>query len=175
MLEENLGYTLDDSREQSEAVEDSDVPRGKVQPPKQSVIDLTKWSKADLDKSKPEPGRNREIVSKPPIKPSLPLPARPGKQTNTRSEAAAEAERAAFIESRKQQAAEKKRRDAEAAAKAKKRLPNTMANLTAGEGSALGNIGNLSREHVKKASADVMVESDSDADDSDDIGYEDDL
>ena len=79
-----------------------------------------------------------------------------------------EAEKEAFLRSREQAKREKKLRDAEAVAKAKKHLmPNSMAGQTSGEGSALSGIGDLGKEHQEKG-AGIMVSSESESSGSDD-------
>lgn len=169
LLEENLGYPLEESREHSEGRVDLEMEKSKQVPAKQAVLDVVSRSPNDKDDVKAEEKRKsidtiRKLPSK--IQQST-IPIALSKSIVRKPKTSAELQQAAFLKRREEAQQEKKRRDAEAAAKAKKRPIDTIAGLTAGEGSALGNLGNLSREHLKQAS-DIMVDSASDAESGED-------
>ena len=157
---------------------------------KQGVIDLVNWStkahvggetaeKSRHGSSTSGQSRSKELektlpgLSKSSTKAALsmgmtkPAPtAKPQLDQRKQSKVVQQAKQVdqdAFLKKREQMQKEKKMRDAEAVAKAKKHLlPNSIAGITAGEGSALGNIGNLGKEHLKKSS-EIMVSSESES------------
>ena len=169
LLEDNLGHALETLEERSRAIEVSDISKARPQAGKQAMLDVSSWATKPKDSSKVDTTQQiRETIAKSSIKQSIPsIAIRQSKPGLAQSKAVAEAERASFLKKREEARQEKKRRDAEAAARARKNLPNTIANLTAGEGSALGNLGNLSREQIKQAS-DIMVDSGSEEDSDED-------
>ena len=78
-----------------------------------------------------------------------------------------DAERAVFREKREKEREAKKKRDAEALAKIKKKIP-TKSSAVPGEGHELGNIGIKGKDHTPKGPS-IMVSSDSDSDSDDEI------
>ena len=169
LLEEHLGYKLEESRAQSEVRSDLEVTKVKHLPAQQAIIDVESWSlnsrenvkhtekKKSVDTTRKLPSRTQQSI----------VPTMTSKSIASRPKTSAELQQAAFLKKREEAQQEKRRRDAEAAAKAKKRPIDTIAGLTAGEGSALGNLGNLSREHTKQG-AGIMVDSASDAESGED-------
>ena len=169
LLEDNLGHPLETPEERSRAAEISEISKVRLHAGKQAMLDVSSWTTKSKEGSKMDPTHPiRQTVPKSSIKQSISgMAIRQSKPDLVQSKAVAEAERSSFLKKREEARQEKKRRDAEAAAKARKNLPNTIANLTAGEGSALGNLGNLSREQIKQAS-DIMVDSGSEEDSDED-------
>jgi senataxin len=177
LLEENLGHPIvDKTQEQSgtSTPEIEEVIRQKSTTSKQGTINLDTWSakgkftyniesdiasnSKTLDLVRSQQASLKPASPKLPLKPSAPIPSRPSLADQTRREA--------FLKSREREKEEQKRRNAEESAKARKNIPNSIANMTAGEGSALGNIGNIGKEHVKMNSQ-IMVPSDSESEEDD--------
>ena len=198
-LEDNQGHPIGEGIEDRSGTSTPDVEIQRVvsvkPPTKQGAIDLESWSakvyNRDSTRSRSR-DENRAIgqpISKEAAKTVSSLQKSSSKTTlptgmvkptprstlnqlgtSRAAQQAQQADKDAFLKKREQMQREKKMRDAEAVAKVKKHLlPNSIAAITAGEGSALGNIGNLGKEHVKKSS-EIMVssESESESDDSDD-------
>ena len=168
-LEENLGHTLTRDRTSREGTDD-DLPD--VKPSlKQQSIDSSRWMqkstlKSDVDDDLRSITPSAELLRARQIsRPSTPA-QRLAASARSQSEIdkKKEADKAAFLRDREQAKREKKVRDAEAAAKAKKHL---LSGKRAGEGSALNGIGNLGKEHLSKGSS-IMVSSESEASGSDD-------
>ena len=185
-LEENLGRSIFEVHEgrSGTSTPEVDFVHSKTTGlrAKQGTIDLNKWS--SRAKSIGEASRDSVVVSseatnkaqpsgrKPSFKPvtDTKLPKRAQqllvtqKSLSKGSQQAQDANKDAFLKERQKLQQEKKLRDAQAVAKLKKQpLPNSIADITAGEGSALGNIGNIGKEHVKKSS-EIMVSSGSESD-----------
>ena len=191
-LENNIGRTIADGSEERSGTSTPDVESQRAPAlrsiPKQGIIDLESWSSKAPTKEENKHGRKdisgnaghsstQQIAKAQPAAykttPKVVLPVAMTKSSvkpRESSKAAQQAQLAksdGFLKDRKQEQLEKKRRDAEAAAKAKKHLlPNSIAGITAGEGSALGNIGNMGKEHMKKNS-EIMVSSSSESESED--------
>ena len=186
-LEENLGRPVSDVTRQHSGTStpDSDSQsaawlRGA---PKQGRIDMGSW----VAKAKASNEIDRDIAAasssverfkaQQSTKNFAPLGFRdkkplPTPMTIQRPAKEKAAQQEAFLKSREQARREKKLRDAEAIARAKKNLlPNSVAGQTSGEGSALGNFGNTGREHAPKGSG-IMVSSDSESEMEDELDQE---
>ena len=197
-LEDNQGHPIGEGLEDRSGTSTPDVEIQRVvpvkPPTKQGSIDLERWSakisnredpgsksrdgnKAIGQASQKDASKPVSLGQKPSSKAKLltgmvkPIP-RPTVNQRDASRAVQQAKQAdkdAFLKKREQMQREKKLRDAEAVAKAKKHLlPNSIAGITAGEGSALGNIGNLGKEHVKKSS-EIMISSESESESEDEF------
>ena len=175
-LEENLGHSVGDTVEEVKAEVSSRHRKSKL---KQGAINMGEWvQKAKVDSDleadiaslsssvekykaqqaaklakavvpRPSPSLISLTDRKPPVVPKV--------------ERQKAAEQEAFLKSREQAKKEKRARDAEAVAKAKKHLLTTSE-----EGSALGQIGNLGRDHAPKGTG-IMVSSESESDGDDEI------
>ena len=185
-LEENLGRSVVDTAKHQSGTStpdsDSQSAAWLRRAPKQGRIDMGSWvAKAtatseidqDIDAASQSVERFKAQQAMKPLpsfgtKDRKPLPAPMPVQRPSKDKAA---QQEAFLKSREQARREKKMRDAEAVAKAKKSLlPNSVAGQTSGEGSALGNIGNVGKEHAPKGSG-IMVSSDSESEMEDDLDH----
>jgi senataxin len=101
------------------------------------------------------------------------FPATGQKRTQAlKTESQQQAAHLAFREKREKDIQAKKKRDAEALAKAKKNLPqHGSAIKILGEGSNVGNLGVLGKDHAPKGSG-MMVSSGSDTDSDDELDHE---
>ena len=179
-LEENLGRPVVDSIKQQSGTSTPDSDSQSIAwlkgAPKQGRIDMGSWaSKAkasseidrdigaasqSVERFKAQQSMKHFTAFGIKDKKLLPAPMtiqRPAKEKLAQQEA--------FLKSREQARREKKMRDAEAIAKAKKNLmPNSVAGQTSAEGSALSSIGNVGKEHGPKGSG-IMVSSESESED----------
>ena len=195
-LEDNIGRAIVEDMEDRSGTStpDIEIQRTTALRPitKQGVIDLESWSaKAPnreegsrsaqelqkvTGKSRAQQAAKAQMdFQKGPPKTTLPTgmskagpkPSLVQREPSRVAQQAQQAKQEAFLKQREQAQLEKKRRDAEAIAKAKKHLlPNSIAGITAGEGSALGNIGNMAKEHMKRNS-EIMVSSSSESESED--------
>lgn len=193
-LEDNMGHAIEDESKERSGTSTPDVELPPVttvkSSAKQSVIDLDSWSSKAPSKGARDGDRLHSTTSVESIRAqqalkaqstmqkatpkttlatgmTKPLPKLPTSRREP-SRAAQQVKKETFLKEREKAQLEKKRRDAEAVARAKKHLlPNSIAGITAGEGSALGNIGNMGKEHLKKNS-EIMVSSSSESESDDD-------